>query len=409
MIARLLHYCSPRGRRLVITELALVVVAAVLQGIAFLLLVPLLRALFTGDMDAARGWLFALAAAAVGYVVASWFASQVGMEASTEVLQSLLERLGDSVVSLPVAWFSTDRSGLITGIATQGAMFVSTMPYAVLRQILAGFVAPATVLVGMYAFDWRLALSMTVMVPIIALGYLWLGRGIGRGDRAHSAAVAEASNRVVEFARIQPTLRTAGEGSVADQLVASALAILPLAAAVMYLCGWVLPLVAPSPLVTVISIACGYLIRFVAAAGVGAHVIATTSPTQLSAALRAWRLPRALSVTLAVMLRFFPVVVSESLAVLDAMRLRGLVGARGIARHPILAMERFTVPMIAASLRASEDLSASAILRGLGSRRVPISLDPPRFGRRDLLLAVAVAVILAVSPLVPHIFETYSA
>jgi len=223
MISRLLHYCSPRARRLVIAELSFIVAAAVLQGIAFLLLVPLLRALFVGDYDAAWGWLLAVVGAAVGYVAASWFASQIGMEASIAVLDSLLERLGDSVVTLPVAWYSTDRTGLITGLATQGAMFVSTMPYAILRQIIAGFVAPATVLVGMYVFDWRLALAMTMMVPIIALGYRWLSRGIGRGDKTHTLAVAEASNRVVEFARAQPALRTAGEGSIADRLVHEAL------------------------------------------------------------------------------------------------------------------------------------------------------------------------------------------
>ena len=223
MIRRMLHYCSPHARRLVIAELGFVVAASLLQGIAFLLLVPLLRALFAGDLGAARGWLIAVATAAAGYVLASWFASQIGMKASTAVLDSLLERLGDSVVSLPVAWYSTDRTGLITGLATQGAMFVSTMPYAILRQIIAGFVAPATVLVGMYFFDWRLALAMTVMVPIIAVGYRWLSRGIGRGDQAHSLAVAEASNRVVEFARAQPALRTAAQGSIAGRLVDQAL------------------------------------------------------------------------------------------------------------------------------------------------------------------------------------------
>ncbi|MGO2655154.1 ABC transporter ATP-binding protein [Brachybacterium alimentarium] len=223
MIRRLLHYCSPRARRLVIAELSFVVVAALLQGIAFLLLVPLLRSLFVGDVDGSWGWLIAVVATAVSYVIASWFASQIGMEASTAVLDSLLEQLGDSVVSLPVSWYTTDRTGLIAGLATQGAMFVSMMPYAILRQILAGFVAPGTVLVGMYFFDWRLALAMTVMVPIIVIGYRWLSRSIGRGDKAHAVAVDEASNRVVEFARAQPALRTAGEGSIADRLVAEAL------------------------------------------------------------------------------------------------------------------------------------------------------------------------------------------
>ncbi|WP_194410034.1 ABC transporter ATP-binding protein [Microbacterium cremeum] len=223
MIRRLLHYCSTRARRLVIVELAFIVASAVLQGVAFLLLVPLLRALFDGQAGVAANWLAVEAVVAVLYVAVAWFASQIGMRASTAVLESLLDRLGDNLVELPVAWFGVERSGLATGIATQGAMFVSTAPYAILRPVLAGFVTPATVLVGMYFFDWRLALAMTAMVPILMWGYRGLRNRIGRGDALHAEAVAEASSRVIEFARIQPALRTAGDDSIAESLVDDAL------------------------------------------------------------------------------------------------------------------------------------------------------------------------------------------
>lgn len=225
MIRRLLHYSSPTARRLLITELVFIVATAVLQGVAFLMLVPLLRALFLGDADAMWSWLIAVAVIGVAYVLTTWFASQIGMKTSTALLDSLLTRLGDRLVELPVAWFSSDRSGLITGIATQGAMFVSTMPYAILRQVLIGFVTPGTVLVGMYFFDWRLAVAMTVMVPVMIVGYRWLRAAIGRGDAVHSEAVADASNRVIEVARIQPALRSASDTVVADRLVEDALQI----------------------------------------------------------------------------------------------------------------------------------------------------------------------------------------
>ncbi|MDQ0642029.1 ABC transporter ATP-binding protein [Microbacterium murale] len=223
MIRRLLHYSSPTARRLLITELVFIVAAAILQGLAFLLLVPLLRALFLGDVDAAGSWLIVVAIGGVGYVLAAWFASQFGMKTSTALLDSLLTRLGERLVELPVAWFGADRSGLIAGIATQGAMFVSNMPYAILRQILTGFITPGTVLIGMYFFDWRLALTMTVMVPVLIIGYRWLRGTFGRGDAIHAEAVDDASNRVIEFARAQPTLRTAGDDSIADRLVEDAL------------------------------------------------------------------------------------------------------------------------------------------------------------------------------------------
>lgn len=171
----------------------------------------------------------------------------------------------------------------------------------------------------------------------------------------------------------------------------------------MWLLGWWLPVWWPNPVSAIVALACSYLIRFVAAIGVGAHLIATTSPTALAAGLRAWRAPRPIAVTLAVMLRFFPVVNAEAAAVLDAMRLRGLAGATGILRHPILTLERFTVPMIAASLRASEDLSASAILRGLGSHRKPTAMYPPRFGVADIVLVLIVAGLTAAVLALPEV------
>ncbi|MGO2111806.1 MAG: energy-coupling factor transporter transmembrane component T [Pseudoclavibacter sp.] len=175
------------------------------------------------------------------------------------------------------------------------------------------------------------------------------------------------------------------------------------AAAALWALGWVLPLLWPNAMTVTTAIACAYLIRFAAAIGVGMHVIATTSPTRLAAALRAWRVPRPVSVVLGVMLRFFPVVVAESAAVLDAMRLRGLVGTRGLVRHPILSIERFAVPMIAASLRASEDLSSAAILRGLGSHRVPTAMNPPRFGAADLVTVAVVVALAAASVALPEL------
>ncbi|MBE1877598.1 ABC transporter ATP-binding protein [Myceligenerans pegani] len=219
MIRRLLHYADPRARRLLLAELACIVVVAILQGIAFLLLVPVLRALFDGDTTAAGNRLGVLAVVGGVYAVAFWCAGQIGMRASTALLDSLLTRLGDRLVELPVAWFGADRSGMIAGIATQGAMFVSTTPYSFLRHVLTGFITPATVLAGMYVLDWRLAVAMTVMVPVMAVGYRWVRRAIARGDAAHSEAVAQASNRVIEFARAQPVLRTAGDDSIAHRLV----------------------------------------------------------------------------------------------------------------------------------------------------------------------------------------------
>ncbi|MET7403319.1 energy-coupling factor transporter transmembrane component T [Dactylosporangium sp. NPDC005572] len=161
---------------------------------------------------------------------------------------------------------------------------------------------------------------------------------------------------------------------------------------------WV-PLVRPHPALGAVATGSFLGLRFAVALGVGMHLIATTSPTQLSAAFRAWRIPRGITVSTSVMLRFLPLVATEATAVLDAMRLRGLTGLRAMLRHPILAIERFTVPLIASSLRVGEDLAASAMLRGLGSPHRPTSMTPPRFGGRDATFALVVAALAAGSVL----------
>lgn len=172
-------------------------------------------------------------------------------------------------------------------------------------------------------------------------------------------------------------------------------------AGVLYILGWVLPSYGQHLVVSVIAIGSTFAMRFVAVFGIGAHLVSTTSPTQLNAALRSWRAPRPLAVTLSVMLRFFPLVAAEAKAVRDALKLRGLTDSAGLVRNPIVAVERFTVPMIAASLRVSEDLSASAILRGLGSRRTPVAMVPPRFAAPDMVLVVVVALAAATAWLLP--------
>ncbi|WP_036376432.1 energy-coupling factor transporter transmembrane component T [Micromonospora sp. ATCC 39149] len=177
--------------------------------------------------------------------------------------------------------------------------------------------------------------------------------------------------------------------------------VLCVAVATMCVLGWLLPLWWPNPLTAIVSLTCTYLIRFTVAIGVGMHLVATTSPTELNAALRAARAPRAISVTMAVMLRFFPVVAAEAAAVRDALRLRGLTGVGAFLCHPVLSLERFTVPMIASSLRAGEDLAASAILRGLGSHRRPTALHPPRFGRPDLVWALLTAGLATAAIVLP--------
>ncbi|WP_285709162.1 energy-coupling factor transporter transmembrane component T [Microtetraspora sp. NBRC 16547] len=173
---------------------------------------------------------------------------------------------------------------------------------------------------------------------------------------------------------------------------------LPLAAGAAAALTYLLPMAVPSPVFGLVGVLAGFALRLVAVGGIAAHLVRTIPPTRLIAALRSARVPMAFTVSGAVLLRFVPTIVAETRAVYDAMRLRGLGGWWAMLRHPVRSIEYFMVPLMASSLRAAGDLSASSLLRGLGSEARPTSMHPPRFGPADAVAAV-VAVILAAATL----------
>ena len=161
------------------------------------------------------------------------------------------------------------------------------------------------------------------------------------------------------------------------------------AATVLAVVAYVLPLAIFHPATALAGYTTAYLLRFVMVAGIASHLIATTSPALLTASLRAARIPRAIVVPTAVTLPFLPVVATETRAVWEAMRMRGIAGVGDLVRHPIRAIEWLTVPAIASTLRVGEDLAAGALLRGLGGRHRPTSIQPVGFTTTDLLVPVA--------------------
>ncbi|MFD4444777.1 energy-coupling factor transporter transmembrane component T [Nocardia sp. NPDC058519] len=169
----------------------------------------------------------------------------------------------------------------------------------------------------------------------------------------------------------------------------------PVAAGALAALAYVLPAIVRHPAVGILGTLAVYLLRMLAVGAVAAHLIRTTGPSEFTAALRAARVPRAITVSAAVMLRFVPTIVAEARAVRDAMRLRGLGDASDLIRHPILSIEYFTVPLIASSLRVADDLTAAALLRGLGSRTPPTSMHPPRFTTADAMAAITAAALIA--------------
>lgn len=225
MIRTLYAAVGPAERRALIRLLLWVSAASILQGIVFALLVPVLRELF--GPHPARAWAYvgvALAVAAV-WAVVDYIGLRRGMESGATLSRGLRHQIGDHVATLPLGWFGPARLGTLSTLTGGTVMNVASAPAHLIRPLVGGFLTPATVVIVMYTFDWRLALAATITVPVIVVVYRWSSALTARADRLRHGATAEAGGRVIEFAQTQPVLRAFGATGRGHQVLDEALTI----------------------------------------------------------------------------------------------------------------------------------------------------------------------------------------
>ncbi|MFF3850484.1 ABC transporter ATP-binding protein [Streptomyces sp. NPDC002328] len=212
MIRQLIDVVGPEHARPLRRMVTGLVVGAVLQGVAFALLVPVLEALLGDDPDEVWPWIWAMLGVSLLYCVAYFDSMRTGFDAGAALSRSLHHRIGDQVSSLPLGWFAPERVGQLGQLATKSVMDIMGVPAHLLRPLVTSYVTPLTVVALMYVFDWRLALAATLTVPVIVAVYRWSTRLTRAADEVRTAAHAETGGRVVEFAQLQPVLRVFGRG-----------------------------------------------------------------------------------------------------------------------------------------------------------------------------------------------------
>lgn len=137
-----------------------------------------------------------------------------------------------------------------------------------------------------------------------------------------------------------------------------------------------------------------WIARFAVSIVLGICVFVLVRPSELVAALSRLRVPPMVTIPLAVLFRFLPLVRSEFKAVVDAMSLRGLRPGAGMLARPLQSLEYILVPLLASCSRIADDLSASALVRGLGGPNRPTSIARIGFGLGDLLIWLVIAILL---------------
>ncbi|MFI6817558.1 ABC transporter ATP-binding protein [Nonomuraea sp. NPDC050328] len=210
MIRLLLRVLGQEYGRPVRRTVALMTLTAVVEGLSYALLVPVLRGLFGGDPGEAVPWLVAFGGAVAAYAVLRYVSDLFGFRAGTTLLGGMYHRLGEHLARLPLGWYGAGRVGEVSVLAGQGVLETMGVLAHLLSPYLGAVVTPLTIVGVMLAYDWHLGLAALIAVPLVVAIQVWTGRSLAAGDAERHRRDTEATGRVIEYLQAQPVLRAGG-------------------------------------------------------------------------------------------------------------------------------------------------------------------------------------------------------
>jgi ATP-binding cassette subfamily B protein len=223
VIRKIFALVPPELRRYVPRHVALIGAGALGQIAAYLLLIPVLQALFDGDFGRAWRWTAWLALAVIVASVCSYQQLLVGLRIGVGMLRGVQTRLGDHLSTLPLGWFATANAGSLSRMVVGGVREILSVVNYLIAPVLTAVLVPVGVAIGVAFIDWRIALVMLISLPVLLLVSRWANTSYTRADRRLDAAAAEANSRVVEFAQAQPVLRAFGAVGAGNRALTRAL------------------------------------------------------------------------------------------------------------------------------------------------------------------------------------------
>ncbi|GAA4083715.1 ABC transporter ATP-binding protein [Nonomuraea soli] len=210
MIRMLLRVLGDDYARAMRRTVALMTVTAVVEGLSYALLVPVLAALLGDDPARAVPWLAGFGGAVAVYAVLRYFSDLSGMRVGTTMLRGMYYRLGEHLARLPIGWYDTGRVGEVSIMASRGLLQAMGVSAHLLAPFVSACVTPLTIVVVMTAFNWQLGLAALVAAPIVAAIQAWTARSMAATDHERHTRDKEATGRVIEFLQAQPVLRAGG-------------------------------------------------------------------------------------------------------------------------------------------------------------------------------------------------------
>ena len=186
-------------------------IAAVLQGLAFGVLIWFLRGFLSEDPGSAAGafWLL-IALGVVSFAVMAATMIAANRISAYDVCGNVIAKIGQRVSGLPLGWFDSGATGRVSAAVTHETDALSHLASIVFPQLISALVTPVTAAVVTLIYDWRLGLVMVVVAPIVWVLWRWAIPVIRREQKLAPKVSSETAARIIEQARLQPVLRAQG-------------------------------------------------------------------------------------------------------------------------------------------------------------------------------------------------------
>ncbi|GAB4585681.1 ABC transporter ATP-binding protein [Nocardia sp. IFM 10818] len=213
MIRMLLRVLGDEYARPVRRTVALMTVTALAEGLSYALLIPVLRALFGSDPADVWPALIAFGIAVAAYAILRYLSDLSGFRVGTTLLRGMYHRLGDHLARLPLGWYSADRVGQVSVLASRGVLQAMSVIAHLLSPFISACVTPLTIVAVMLAYNWQLGLAALLAAPAVAAIQVWTGRSMAVTDAQRHERDQEAAGRVIEYLQAQPVLRAGGRST----------------------------------------------------------------------------------------------------------------------------------------------------------------------------------------------------
>ena len=192
------------------TIIAWFVASAVLQGLTLALMIPFLRALYSRSQFL-TAWLIAVVVMAVSAALVDTIAMHRSYRVSVfEVCDTMIDRVADHVLTLPLGWFSVEREAAVVNATSKEVNTLSHLASMVIPNLCNAFIVPLVMLGATAVVEWPLALIMAAAIVPLVLTWRLMGAATTRANEMEDRTSSAAAGRLVEFARLQPVLRATG-------------------------------------------------------------------------------------------------------------------------------------------------------------------------------------------------------